>query len=228
MYRLLVILSFLPTAVWAEEYHSHEQIRQAAHDFLTQLHREVAGQVRVEIGAPDSRLRLARCGTALEAFTAPGGRSIGNTTVGVRCPGPQTWSLYLSAAVRVQTPVLVAARAIPGGALIAAGDLKLAERDLSTLPAGYFSSPAQAVGKRLRYPIAAGAALNPAMLSSPKLVRRGDQVTLVAGTPDFEVRANGMALTDGGAGEIVRVRNSLSKKEIEGTVTSAGLVQVRL
>lgn len=228
MYRLLILLALLPSGVWAEEYHSHDLVQQAAREFLTQLHREVAGKVRVEVGEPDSRLRLARCGTALEAFTAPGGRSIGNTTVGVRCSGPQAWSLYLSATVQVQTQVLVAARALPGGALLAAGDLKLAERDLTNLPAGYFSSPAQAVGKRLRYSIATGAALNPAMLSSPKLVRRGDQVTLVAGTPDFEVRANGMALTDGGAGEVVRVRNSLSKKEIEGVVTSTGIVQVRL
>ncbi len=215
-------------AALAQGDQRHEPIQQVAREFIAQQHVGAAGKLRIEVAALDPRLQLSACSSPLEAFLAPGSRSLGNTTVGVRCSGPRPWSVYVPVTVRLHAPVLVAARPLPGGTTIGAGDLEFAERDLAALPGGYLSSLDQAVGKTLKYPVAGGSAMNPAMLTVPRLIRRGDTVTIVAGVPGFEVRANGTALTDGGSGQVIRVRNSLTKKEIEGTVTSSGTVQVRL
>ena len=88
------------------------------------------------------------------------------------------------------------------------------------------TDPAQAIGKRLRYPVATGAALNAGLLDLPPLVKRGQTVTIVSTGQGLEVRATGEALADGTNGETIRVRNSLTKKIIQATVLEAGLVRV--
>ena len=59
---------------------------------------------------------------------------------------------------------------------------------------------------------------------APALVKRGTPVTISAGTPAFQVLAEGIALADGALGAMVRVRNLGTGKEVTGTVVGAGQV----
>lgn len=206
---------------------SHASIQAAARAFLVEhLQRTQGVTPEVEDGRLDPRLQLARCELPLEAFLPPGGRASGNTTVGVRCSGGQPWTLYVPVRVAVSGPVVVVTRPLARGDLIGDGDLQVVERDLGQLPFGYLQDPAEATGKQLLRPLSAGTALTPAMLEAPRLVRRGQQVTLLAIAGSVEVRMTGTALGDAAAGERVRVRNVNSKRIIEGVVTPSGQVQV--
>ncbi len=214
------------TGARADPIQSHAELRAAVQAFLAAQHHGTAGRVVVEVGQIDPRLQLARCAPPPVVELAAGSRVAGAVTVGIRCAGPKAWSLYVPATVQVRAAVVVAARPLAGGATLAAGDLELAERELAGLPAGYLASPDLVVGKVLRFPVAVGAALNGTMLTSPRLVRRGDRVTAITGTPGFEVRASCLALTDGRIGETVKLRNLLSNKEFSGVVLASGMVQV--
>ena len=59
---------------------------------------------------------------------------------------------------------------------------------------------------------------------APALIKRGTPVTISAGTPAFQVLAEGIALADGALGAMVRVRNLGTGKEVAGTVVGAGQV----
>jgi flagella basal body P-ring formation protein FlgA len=60
------------------------------------------------------------------------------------------------------------------------------------------------------------------------VVHRGQQVTLVAGGADIEIRAIGRALMDAPAGARVQVQNLSSMTVVEGVVESADVVRVAL
>lgn len=208
---------------------SRDSIREAARAFLA----EAVGQrhgadAEITVGRLDARLRLPRCDSPLETFATGTGRVIGATTVGVRCTGGKPWTLYVSARVRVYGSVLVAARPLPRGSAIEGKDLRMERKDLSALRRGYLTAKDEARGKVARRTIERGAVLHSRLLEAPKLVRRGDRVTLSAKLSGVEVRMLGTALSDGASGQRVRVRSLSSDRIVEGTVVSQGVVQVTL
>jgi flagella basal body P-ring formation protein FlgA len=203
-------------------------IAAAARDYLLGIPREDAGEVDVQVGRLDPRLRLTRCEQPLEVFPAGHARAVGAVTVGVRCDGTRPWKVYLQARVRLFRPVAVLARALPRGARIASADLRLERRDVGRLQRGYLTALDELVGMQLRFAGASGRVLAARDLQAPKLVRRGERVTLLATGTAVEVRSNGRALEDGARGEVIRVRNLDSRRVVEGVVAAAGTVRIRL
>ncbi|HQU15112.1 MAG: flagellar basal body P-ring formation chaperone FlgA [Gammaproteobacteria bacterium] len=224
----IALLAIAPT-VPAAELQSTASIRDAAARFLRAQHaRSTVGELQVKVDALDPRLRLPKCPVALQTFLPPGGRALGNTAVGIRCTGAHPWTLYVPAQVALYGKVLVAARALTRGTTLTSDDFRLARRDLNGLAYGYLTNPKTALGKRALRLIPAGAALTPNTLAFPPLVRRGQQVTLVAGVGGLEVRMAGTALADGANGADIKVRNLSSKRVVEGTVVATGVVRVPL
>lgn len=225
---LAVLLALLgPTVATAQALQSHDSIRSAARRFML-ARVSAAGErdVSIKVDALDARLRLPACAAPLQAFAPPGGRNIGNTTVGVRCAGARPWTLYVPARVIVRDQVLVAQYALARGQTVTANALAWQERDLSRLSFGYLTDRAAALGKVLRRAVGAGTVITPDMLAAPLLVQRGQTVTLVAGGSAVAVRMSGKALSDGALGEIVRVRNPRSERVVQGVVVASGEVRV--
>ncbi|MEL7187378.1 MAG: flagellar basal body P-ring formation chaperone FlgA, partial [Pseudomonadota bacterium] len=61
-----------------------------------------------------------------------------------------------------------------------------------------------------------------------QIVRRGQSVTLVASAGGISVNMNGVALTDGGLNQRIRVENMHSGRIVEGIVRSREHVEVLL
>jgi flagella basal body P-ring formation protein FlgA len=207
---------------------SHARIAQAAKVFLRKQLEGHSGRIEISMGAIDSRMRLIHCDRPLQTFLPPGGRLIGNASVGVRCDGPETWTLYVPARVSLIEDVLVARTYLPRGALLTTDQFEIAAREVSGAPQGYLTDGEAAVGMILKSPIQPGALISPAALKKPTLIRRGDQVDIVSRTGLLEVRMKGSALGDGAEGDRIRVRNSNSRRVVEGVVNEAGLVVVQM
>ncbi len=211
-----------------QDFESHASILAAARGFLEQQLAGRPGKSEILLGGLDRRLRLARCDGALEAWLPPGGKLSGNTSVGVRCSGAQAWKLYVSARIALLEDVVVAKGFLARGTQIGLEHIEIAERDVTASGHGYISDPEQAIGMVLKQPLQNGLVLAPAMLDRLRLIRRGDDVTIVSRTGNFEVRMTGSALSDGAVGDRIRVRNSKSKRIVEGRVTAHGAVLVQM
>ena len=213
----------------AAQPQSLPEIRAAASRFLEARAPSADGRIEIQVGRLDARLRLPGCGARLEPFAVGENRTGGNVTVGVRCPQGQSWTVYVPAVVRHFKPVAVAARTLTRGAVLAAADIRFEERDVNrSLGTGHFLDLPGLLGMQLRRSVTAGTTFSPAALAAPKVVNRGARVVLVASGQGIEIRSAGEALADAAAGERVRVRNSRSKRVVEGVVINAGLVQVPL
>lgn len=204
-----------------------DEVRKAVGEFLHASNGSIASPDHVEVGVIDSRLRLARCGRSLKLFIPAGGAAAGNTTVGVRCLGPSPWLIYVPARVRVYRDVVVTSRAVPRNSVVGMQDIKLEQRDVSGLTAGYLGAPEKALGRVARRPMPIGAIIDRSALENRRLVRRGERVTILANAGRLAVQMKGKALMDGASGDRIRVKNLSSGRIVEGTVTANGTVHVR-
>lgn len=222
---LLLAICAVPGLAQAVDWESADRIREIASDFA----RSQSGpDVQVHAGALDNRLRLPTCAQAPQAFVAPGSSGRGAMSVGVRCESPVAWTLYVPVRISQSLPVLVLTRSLARGETITADAIAPQTRDASTLPFGYITDPNQVIGAVLQRPLAIGTVLSPEMVKSARIIRRGQQVTLVGRVGGLEVRAAGTAMSDAGRGERIQVRNSHSHRTIEGIVSNANTVEVRL
>lgn len=203
-------------------------ILASAEDYLNTAAQQQNGRIEVKLGHLDPRLRLPRCGQKLQAFQPSGARSTGTTSVGVRCPDASGWTIYVPAKVDVFQKALVTVRPLAKGEALQPGDVRIMETEVSKLGQGYLQSPEELQGMVARRPIPAGTVVSPSQVLSPRLVRRGDRVTLVAMQGPIQVEMLGEAVSDGARGERVRVRALNSGKVIEGWVESASVVKVTL
>lgn len=228
--RMILALVLNPgtVAALADTYQPHESIRSAVRTFVLENGPDHSTAPEVEVGRLDSRLRLTRCSEKLEAFAPPGRKTVGRTTVGVRCNGNPSWSLYVPLTVRIMDKVLVANRDLRRGEIIARDDVKLQTHDLASLHAGYLSQPVQAVGKRVKRRIRLGKIIKPAQIDAVQAVKKGTEVAIVAKSNRIKVSAKGEALGSGGPGDRISVRNLQTNKVLEATIITAGLVQVAL
>jgi len=207
---------------------SLDSLRTAAREFLINRSAHLGERRKIELGAVDPRLRLVGCQQPLHAFTTAREVRPGTITVGVRCDGLPRWTVYIGARIHAYQPVLVLTRALSRGTVVATGDLRVEQRDVATLRGAYLQRPADAVGRTLRRHLAAGSVLGAPLLESTALVRRGERVKLVASSGGLQVFSHGRALADGSRGEVVAVRNLRSRRVVEGEVTAAGTVHIRM
>jgi flagella basal body P-ring formation protein FlgA len=112
--------------------------------------------------------------------------------------------------------------------LVQEQDVKLLEKDLAGIRAGYYQDLSQVVGKQVARTVSMGAAITTNMVKPQMQIKRGQQISLIAVSHGLKVQMTGEALADGATGERIRVRNLSTKKVLEGIVRSATTVEIAL
>ncbi len=200
-------------------------VQHVAENFVREQLSGVPGRIQIAAAYPEARLKLPVC-AQLRAFTPPGTRWWGNTSVGIRCEAPSTWSLYLPVTVRIYDYAVVTTRPIQRGQAITDTDVALQEIDLTALPANVLTRMEQVIGKTAKAPVGGGMALRAQWLSAPQVIVLGDRVDLSYSGAGFQILSTGRALGAGGLGEPVEVK-SVSGKILKGIVREKGLVWVK-
>lgn len=178
--------------------------------------------VAVEMQPLDPRLNFPDCPDLVIKVQ---GSPIGRASALARCSGPHPWSATLPARVGVSMPVVVLTRPLSRGAVIMAGDIKLARRDLGDLRGQYLMALTDALGAEAKRDLDVDAALAPRHLKVPLAVKRGDQVSIVSQQGMVIVHATGIALDHGMQGDQISVRNNQSERVIRVWVVGPGQVR---
>lgn len=207
-----------------------DTIRATAENHLrTQLPASATARdtrIIVTAGHLDPRLRLSPCAGNLAA-SRPAGSNLGaRNTVAVSCKQGADWTIYVPVMLESETPVLVIRRPVARGATLTAEDTELQRQRVPGLATHYVTDTAELAGRHARRALQAGTLLTADALATNLLVRRGQQVTLLAAVGGIEVRAVGKALADGAAADRIRVQNLHSARIVEGFVESADIVRI--
>jgi len=207
---------------------SQNSIRNTVKAYITQGIKDEYPHHEIQVSRLDPRLKLAACEKPLEGFLPPGAQLIGNTTIGVRCGGKNPWKIYVPASVKAMREVVITSRPILRHSTITKQDIQLEERNITSGSNAYIFSPEHVVGKLAKRALPAATALSPNMLDKPLLIHRGQEVIILASGPGLEVRMAGTALMDGTEGQIIRAKNKVSKRTIEGQVVRTGVIKVNM
>jgi flagella basal body P-ring formation protein FlgA len=217
----LIPLQFATNSVAAEPVVA--QIEQAAR---AQLEKQSAAAGLVE---PRFELALVAaraappCAQAVEVEPLDT-RQPARMRFAARCPGAGGWKYEYLVRASVSAMVAVAAAPVAPNEPLTHEQVTLERRDVSAV-ADPISVPEDAVGQSSRRTLRAGDILRTSQLAAPLLVRRGDQVVMLARRDGIEVSTSGEALDAGGRGALVRVRNSGSGQVVRMRVTGAGTVE---
>jgi flagella basal body P-ring formation protein FlgA len=123
----------------------------------------------------------------------------------------------------VSDTIALAARPLPAGSALAAGDVRFATGVRWGTPIADFL-PAD--GWVTRRALAAGDELTPATVMAPQLVKSGDAVRVEWQRGAVTVALDGIALASGALGETVSVRLAQRGGQRRGKVTASGSVRL--
>lgn len=162
-----------------------------------------------------------------------GGPAVGRVHVRVtgEAPGKPMFEVPVVLDVRRFDQVVVANKALERGRVITEDDLFVDRQNVTDL-AEYSSTPEELIGMKLKRPIRALMPVRKCDVEVEKaaqnaiLVRRKEQVHMVARIAGANISAVGEALQEGRLGETIRLRNVESNITVRGRVTAANEVEI--
>jgi len=210
-----------------QSLHSHQDISQTARQFIdANINKSQFSRINIKMGQLDSRLKLSQCPLPLTATLAPGSEFAGKTTVHLRCNATSPWTVYISAQISLFGKVIQTASPLTKGHIIRKDDLHAVEEDLSRIKYGYFTSSEYLIGKQLKRRLPQNRIIKANYVKAQTLVKRGELVSIVAENTGYSVKMTGIAMGNGAKGERIQVKNSSSKRIVEGIIKEAGVVSI--
>jgi len=142
--------------------------------------------------------------------------------------GKEAFRVRLWGYVESNVSVAVVAKPLEKGEVITKNHLVFQKKPLSRLPKDVVLEEKEALGKEVRTSLKPNVVLRKSFLNEPLLVKRGQEVLIIGKGRGFLVKTKGKALQDGRKGEVIKVRNLTSNKEVLGRVISTNEIEVML
>lgn len=218
---------FSCTLSWAQPESAFEipdNLRQTAKEFLISQSAGHPGQVNITIGKIDHRLKLPAC-TNIQPFLLPGNKPWGKISLGIRCTAPSAWAIYVSAHVQVIADYFVSATPLLQGQIIGPKDILQLSGDLSTLPIGVITNPAQVIGKSLLISLASGSVLRMDALKVSPVIQQGQTIKVISTGPGFQVATDALALSNANDGQVARAKTSAGQL-VSGIARTGGIIEI--
>jgi flagellar basal body P-ring formation protein FlgA len=203
-----------------------DALRDVAQKWVTTtLAQTPAGEPRLrytsEVGAADSRLRLASC-SRIEAYLPPGARLWGRNRVGVRCvDGLARWNITLPVLVQAWGKAWVMRSQVPVGQTLTSSDVLEQEVDWAEDNRQVLLDSTLWEGQTAARLLSTGQTLRDGMVRPTQVFQAGATVKVVAQGPGFQISSEAQALSAGVVGQTARVRME------NGRVTSGLVLDIR-
>jgi flagella basal body P-ring formation protein FlgA len=158
------------------------------------------------------------------------GKGIGQQTMvaDLLVNGVVSARVTLSGDLQIQGDVVCAARSLSRHRLLTADDLVRVRRNLTMLGPDLVTDAGQAIGKEIKTTLQPGAPLYGRLLKGPEVVKRGDIVEIRAASGAITITVQGRVQIAGAKGDLITVKNMMSRKEIVAKVLGPRTVQAEL
>lgn len=130
------------------------------------------------------------------------------------------------ATVHVVAEHVVTARAVDRNETMTPEAMRVVREELRDVPLRRVLTPSQVRGGRVLRPLPAGATVVPGAVVVRRAVEPGDRVTVLAVSGDVQVSAELIATDGGDPGDVIRVVNPETRRDLRGRIVKEGLVEV--
>lgn len=180
--------------------------------------------IRVTAGNLDPRMGSRHCEQPLDVNLANNANLERQTTVMLSCNGREHWRMFIPVRIQQLRAVVVTAQALTPGQVIGRNDLKMSHIDIHQLRDAAHYDMDELIGAQVKRRIGAN---QPLQARHTCFVCRGQDVVILSGSGGLEIRAEGVARSDGLLGERITVRNSRSNNDIQAVVSGSNEVRVQ-
>jgi flagella basal body P-ring formation protein FlgA len=149
-----------------------------------------------------------------------------NLSVAFLVDGRLEKKAWVTAEIEVSQEVVVSNRPLKRNDVIAKEDVRLEKMNIGELSPNVITDPREVIGKRTKRVVEPGTPLRLNSLEMPPLVKRGDLVTIVAESEVLKITTQGVVTESGCKGDMVRVVNTSSRKELYATVRDSRTVAI--
>ncbi|MFI3121760.1 MAG: flagellar basal body P-ring formation chaperone FlgA [Methylococcaceae bacterium] len=227
--RFFFIMLLAATAwsqnTWSNEFQSHESIYAAARDLIAR-ELDTNNDREITFSNLDPRLQLSVCEQPLEAFTSTQAIKPGRNAIGVKCTSIKSWSLYVSAQIKVYQDVVALTQSVNRGEILTENQLSTSRMDISQIRTPFISDINLAIHKQAAHNLSQGAILYQRDITQAILIKRGETVVISSTKAYLSIQMQGIALTDGAQGQSIRIKNLSSNRIISAVVSKQGVVSV--
>ena len=129
--------------------------------------------------------------------------------------------------LKAMAPAAVAISNLQRDDIISASHIRMEPTDISSIRTPCLQKE-QVVGKKVLRTIKAGSAIELTNIEFPPMVKKGALVKILGQKNGIALTATGIAKTDGKEGQVIKVKNAGSEKEIFCRVTAPGFVEVQI
>jgi len=230
MWSLCSLLFFLlagGSAAGKEQVLTREKVEAALHRIILQRGPWQPEEIEVRVSSftplslPPGRVNF-RVLKPQRGIT-PGFRSF---LLEVIVEGKEQTRVWVRSEIRVIREVVVISRPLARYQVISAEDVRLEKRDVSSLTIRAITEIDESIGKRATRAIGVNEILTSSMAELPKVVRRGNTVSMIYESFGLKAETRGRALEGGRVGDIIRVKNLSSGKALEGLILDTRTVRV--
>lgn len=134
--------------------------------------------------------------------------------------------ISIPAKIRIFEETYTSARNLQSGAEITENDIASTTVEISQFEPEDLPLFQEIVGSRLSKNLPKGSVITRAHLEKPRVINRGERVSIMVYSGAVNIRAQGTALNDAASGEEVRVKSENSNSVLSGTAGADGVVYV--
>lgn len=150
----------------------------------------------------------------------------GRFTARVTAPAESEDVFAVHGRAKPARPVATLMRDVKAGDLIAQSDVSLTAIESGRVAQDAITDTESLVGFAAKRQMRAGQKLRQGDVERPRMMKKGEVVTLIYEVPGMTLTAMGRAVTDGATGDIISVVNAQSHRTVEAKVTGAGTATV--
>ncbi|MBV5350452.1 flagellar basal body P-ring formation protein FlgA, partial [bacterium] len=207
---------------------SEQEVRLAVERFLAEKLAGRGWEVKIRQLSFPQGVRISSGAHDLELLAPAGWDGWGpvNIALVIRTNGAVEKNVPVRLNVDAQTEMVTATRQLLVGTILTASDLQVQKRDLSQAGGDPIKNITDAIGKKIRTTIRSGAPLRSNQLVNVPVIVSGQLVTIVAENVGIRITVSGRARSAGGIGDLIKVQNLVSQKEIPARVVDASTVEV--
>ena len=226
---LLIACTLLPATLAAARVLTTEEMKGVFHSLTCKNAPWPLAQLQVDsFTAQPESLNLPAGKIEYQSTSQPYpnylGRKALNLTVLV--DGKEAGSVKMIGNLRLYGKVACTTRRLSRHEQLTESDIKMVRRDITMLGDDLIREQAAAIGKQTSTSLQPGDIIRSSHLDEPPLVKRGELVTIIAQTSGLRATAPGEAKRTGAKGDIIRVKNLMSRKTLLAKVIADGIVQV--
>lgn len=233
MKRILIVIALLcgvlhSAAAWAGPQIVGGELRQALERFVQQKTAGLGWETTLRNVTVNGTFAPPAGPLDYEVIAPQQWEGWGNASLAVvvRQNGRIVANLPVRIDVEALTTMVVATRQIGYGTVIAASDLALQKREISSVTGRYARTVDEAIGKKARTSIKANQVVRLDQVEKPPLITTGQLVTIVAESDAIRITVSGRAKSAGAEGDMIMVQNLTSMKEFPAKVLNPTTVQV--